>query len=145
MFLCIYLPSITDFSVGTASVMNLPLHVKSLCCEEMLVHILGAMQLCPYDALPVTAVLKFQQLCLILEQQHANEAILLYAFGAGWISAYSRPVALHSCAPHAYVLCVMPCSRICAFISVCVLPSFIPATRFYLTGSQASVDHQGFL
>lgn len=76
MFLCIYLTPVTDCSVGTPSVMKLPLRVKSLCCEEMLAHVLGAIQLCPYGVLPVTVVPKFQQVCLILEHQHADEAIL---------------------------------------------------------------------
>lgn len=76
MFLCIYLTPITDCSIGTPSVMKLPLRVKSLCCEEMLADVLGAIRLCPYGVLPVTVVPKLQQVCLILEHQHADEAIL---------------------------------------------------------------------
>lgn len=128
LFLCVYLPPITNCSVGTPSVVKLPLRVRSLWCEEMLAHVLGAIQPRLYGALAITVVPKFQQVCLILEQQHADEAILLYAFGGRLISAYSRPFALCSSTPRSYVLCVMP--HVCVFISVCVFPPLYTIPNF---------------
>lgn len=109
--------------------MKLPLRVKPLSCEAMLAHILGAMQPCPYGAVPVTVVPKFQQVCLILEQQHADDAILLYAFGLRLISAYSKSLALCSFAPcRSFVRCPVVMSLHlypCAFFLLSYpLPSF---------------------
>lgn len=117
MFLCIYLTPITDCSVGTSSVMKLPLRVKSPCCEEMLAHVLGAIQLCPYGVLPVTVVPKFQQVCLILEHQHADEAIL---------SKVDQCLLKALCTVFVCTTQVRPsCSRVCA-LCVCHVCAFFP-------------------
>lgn len=105
-----------------------------LCCEEVLTHVLRAIQLCPYSAFPVTVVPKLQQVCLILEQQHIGETVLLYAFGARLISDYSRPFALCSFTPHRFVLSMMPVVM-SPIISVCILLPFIHTSQFNLTGS----------
>lgn len=78
---------------------------------------------------------------LILEQQHADDAILLYAFGLRLISAYSKSLALCSFAPcRSFVRCPVVMSlRLypCAFF----LLSYAPPNFIWLDPRPLSVTN----